>query len=148
MLKKGVLPIKINTRIQLQWINCSGDSNEGWVAHGSRIFAWPHVWPPSCFLNFKIVWLTYARLPNAFWKILAILSTAPDVSCVVICKRHRENRDTISIAKPQLIICPYFGWFVTFRCVCDVSIASNIASTAANKLRWRIWPNKIQYQSH
>jgi len=28
-----------------------------------------------------------------FAKIPAILSTAPDLSCVVIRKRHRENRD-------------------------------------------------------
>ena len=69
-----------------------------------------------------------------FVKIPAILSTAPDLSCVVIRKRHRENRVTISIVKPQLIICPYFSWLITFRCVCDVTIATRIASTAANKL--------------
>jgi len=28
-----------------------------------------------------------------FAKISALLSTAPDLSCVVIRKRHRENRD-------------------------------------------------------
>ena len=83
-----------------------------------------------------------------FVKIPAILSTAPDLSCVVIRKRQRENRETISIVKRQLIICPYFGWFVTFRCVCDVTIAPKIASTAANKLRWRICPDKIHYKSH
>ena len=44
-----------------------------------------------------------------FVKIPAILSTAPDLSCVVISKRHRENRETVSIAKRQLMICPYFG---------------------------------------
>jgi len=83
-----------------------------------------------------------------FVKIPAILLTAPDLSCVVIRKRHRENRETISIVKQQLIICPYFGWFIIFRCVCDVSIAPRIASTAANKLRWRICPDKIRYLSH
>jgi len=41
-----------------------------------------------------------------FVKILAILSTAPDLSCVVIRKRHRETRETISMVKPQLTICP------------------------------------------
>jgi len=44
-----------------------------------------------------------------FVKIPAILSTAPDLSYVVIRKWHMENRETISIVKPQLIICPYFG---------------------------------------
>jgi len=54
-----------------------------------------------------------------FVKIPAILSTAPHLSCVVIRKQHRENRETISIVKPQLIICPIladslrFGVFVT-----------------------------------
>ena len=51
--------------------------------------------PPSFFLHFpfKFVWLTYAVLPNAFCKIPDILSTAPDLSCVVIRRQHRENRD-------------------------------------------------------
>jgi len=31
-----------------------------------------------------------------------------------------ENREAVSIVEPQLIICRYFGWFDTFRCVCDV----------------------------
>jgi len=53
-----------------------------------------------------------------FVKIPAILSIAPDLSCVVIRKWHRENRETVSIVKSQLIICPYFGCFFTFRCVC------------------------------
>jgi len=34
-----------------------------------------------------------------FVKIPADLSTAPDLSCVVIRKRHRENSETISIVK-------------------------------------------------
>jgi len=53
-----------------------------------------------------------------FVKIPAILPTAPDLRCVVIRKRHRENRETISIVKRQLMICPYFGWLVTLQCVC------------------------------
>ena len=70
-----------------------------------------------------------------FVKIPAILPTVPDISCVVIRKRHRENRETMSIVSSHnLIICPYFGWPITFWCVCDVTIASRIASTAANKL--------------
>ena len=43
-----------------------------------------------------------------FLKIPAILSTAPDLSFVEIRKQHRKIA-TISIVKPQLIICPYFG---------------------------------------
>jgi len=52
-------------------------------------------------------------------KIPAILSTAPDLSCFVIRKQHRERREAISIVKPQLIICPiladslHFGLCVT-----------------------------------
>jgi len=38
----------------------------------------------------------------------------------------------MSIIKPQLIICPYFGWLMTLRCVCDVTITPMIASTAEN----------------
>jgi len=89
----------------------------------------------------------YVGLPDAFCKNTGHfdLSTVPDLSCVVFRKRHRENRETISIVKPQLIICPYFGWLITFRCVCDVSIAPRIASTAANKLWWKNCPDKIHY---
>jgi len=76
-------------------------------------------------------------LPDAFCTNTGHIemSTVPDLSCVVFRKWHRENREIISIVKPQLIICPYFGWLITFRCVCDVKIAPRIASTAANKLR-------------
>jgi len=55
------------------------------------------------------------------------------VNLVRTVSRHRE---TISIVTPQLIICPYFDWLMTFWCVCDVTIAPRIASKAANKLRW------------
>jgi len=51
----------------------------------------------------------------------------------------------MSIVKPQLTICPYFGWLITFRYVCDVTIAPRIASTVANKLPWRNCPDKIHY---
>jgi len=37
----------------------------------------------------------------------------------------------------------YFGWIITFRSVSDVTIAPKIVSTAANKLRWRNFPHKI-----
>ena len=50
-------------------------------------------------------------------KIPSILSTAPDLSCVVICKQHRENRDN-QYCWATINNLPYFGWFVTFRCVC------------------------------
>ena len=42
-----------------------------------------------------------------FVKIPASLSTEPDLSIVEIRKQHRET-ETISIVKPQSIICPYF----------------------------------------
>jgi len=83
-----------------------------------------------------------------FVKIPASMSTAPDLSCVIIRKRHRENRETISIVKPQLIICPYFSWLITFSVCVWRDIAPGIASTAANKLRRRNCPDKIPYKSH
>jgi len=73
------------------------------------------------------------------------MSTVLDLSCAVYRKRRRENRETISIVKSQLIIYPYFGWLVTFRCVCDVIIAPRYASTAANKLCGKNCPDKIHY---
>jgi len=60
------------------------------------------------------------------------------VNLVRTVSRHRENRQTISIVTPQLLICPYFDWLMTFRCVCDVTSATRIASTTANKLRWSL----------
>jgi len=35
------------------------------------------------------------------------MSTVPDLSCVVFSMRHRENREAVNIAKPELIICLY-----------------------------------------
>jgi len=86
-------------------------------------------------------------LPDAFCKNIGHfdLSTVPDLSRVVFRKRQRENRETVSIVKPQLIICPYFDWFITFRCVRDAKIAPRISSTAANKLRVTNCPDKIHY---
>jgi len=56
----------------------------------------------------------------------------PDLIRVAFRKRHRENRE-ISIVKPQLIICLYFGWLITFRCVRDAKITPRISSTAGKK---------------
>jgi len=61
-------------------------------------------------------------LADAFCKntghfVNSVIST---VICIVIRKRHRENRETVSIVKSQLAICPYIGWLITFWCVCDV----------------------------
>jgi len=77
-----------------------------------------------------------AWLPDAFCKNTGHfdLSKVRDLSYVIFRKQHKENRKTISIVKPQLIIHPYFGLIITFWCVCDVTIAPGIASTAANKL--------------
>jgi len=52
-----------------------------------------------------------------FVKTPAILSTAPDLSCVVIRKRHRDIRDN-QYCSATINNLTYFGWFVTFRCVC------------------------------
>jgi len=46
---------------------------------------------------------------------------------------HRENKETISIVKPKLMICPFF--WLTLYSVRDAKIAPGIASTAASKLR-------------
>jgi len=69
-----------------------------------------------------------------FVKTPAILSTAPDLSCVVIRKQNRENRDNQD-CYATLIIALF--WMIRYIsvCVCDVTIATSIASTAANKLR-------------
>jgi len=77
-------------------------------------------------------------LPDAFCKNTGHfnLSTVPDRSCVVFRKGYRENRETIST--PVFCLAHYI-W-----CVCDVTIAPWIASTAANKL---CCPDKIHYQS-
>ena len=50
-----------------------------------------------------------------FVKIPAILSIVPDLSCVVIRKRHRENRKTMSIVTPQFL--PVF-WLANYISVC------------------------------
>ena len=115
----------------------------------TQTFSWPHGWSPTFLLyfTFKFVWLTYVKgCQMRFGKIPAILSTAPDLSYVVIRKPHRENRETISIVKPQLIICPILAYSLHFG-MCDVTIAPRIGSTAANKLHWRNCHDKIHYKS-
>jgi len=62
-----------------------------------QIFAWPPVWIPQFFLKFPLSSFSWhvQGCRMHFVKIPAILSTAPDLSCVVIRKRHRENRDNL-----------------------------------------------------
>ena len=100
-----------------------------------------------CFQSDDLVWI---GLPDAFCKNTGHfnLSTVSDLICVVIRKRLRENRATVSIVKTQLIICLYSGWLITFLCVRDTKISPTIASIAANKLRWKNCPDKIHYQGH
>jgi len=43
-----------------------------------------------------------------FVKISAILTTAPDLRCVVIRKQHRENRDN-QYCEATINNLPYFG---------------------------------------
>jgi len=67
----------------------------------------------------RVVYDDTLGLPDAFCKNTGHfeLSSVPDLSCVKFRKRHRVNREIISIVKPQLIICPYFCWLITCRCV-------------------------------
>jgi len=63
-------------------------------------------------------------------------SSRSNLCCVVVCKRHRKKRETISIVKPQLIkFAVYWLAHDISVCVCDVTITPRIASTAANKPR-------------
>jgi len=53
------------------------------------------LWPPQFFLVFRLIsfgWHIHGCQMRSV-KIPAILSTAPDLSCVVIRQQHRENRD-------------------------------------------------------
>jgi len=118
--------------------------SEGLVGHAlPHIFVSPHLYPPVFFLILRSFGWHMQGFQMRFVKVPAILSTAPDRSCAIIRNRPRQNRETISIVKPQLIIIfPYFGWFVTFRCVCvTCQSQQKIASTAANKhLSWQHSP--------
>ena len=98
----------------------SGDSKRGGLGGPwpPQIFAWPPVWPPHFFPNFplKFFWLTYARLPNVFFKNTGhFVNSARSALSKFVSSTGKT--ETISIVKPQLIIFPYFGWFVTFQCV-------------------------------
>jgi len=121
-----------------------------WVGHGpTRFLLAPPFRPASFFLISRSSLLGWHMqdCQMRFVKIPDFLSTAPDLSCVVICKQHRESRDN-QYCWVTINNLPYFGWFVTIRCVCDVTIAPRIASTAANELRWKNYPDKIHYKSH
>jgi len=85
-----------------------------WVGHGPPDFCLapplaPPFGPPVFFLILRSFGWHMQGCQMRFVKIPAILSTAPELSCVVIRKQHWENRKTISIVKRQLMICPYFG---------------------------------------
>jgi len=73
------------------------------------------------------------------------LSTVPDLSRVIFRKWHRENREKINIVKPKLIFWLYFGWLITFQCVCDAKITRRFLSTAGKKLHWKNCLDKIHY---
>ena len=95
----------------------SGDSKGGGLGGPwpPQIFAWP----PSFFLNFpfKSVWLTYVGLSNALCKHTGHFVNS--ASCVVICKRHKVNRDnqycdaTINNLYLFLADSLHFGLYVT-----------------------------------
>jgi len=80
-----------------------------------------------------------------FVKIPTILSTAPDLSCVVIRKRHRKA-ETISLEATINNLAVF--WLAHYTSVCDVSIAPRKVLTSANKLRWRSCPDKSHYKIH
>jgi len=88
----------------------SGDSKGGGLGGPwpPQIFAWP----PSFFLNFpfKSVWLTYVGLSNALCKHTGHFVNS--ASCVVICKRHKENRDN------QYCVCCIYFWLIRYISVC------------------------------
>ena len=131
--------VSLSILLYIKWHDISGDSKGGLGGPCPPQF---FAWPPSLFLNFP-----FQGCQMRFVNIPAILSTATDLSCVVIRKQHRENKDN-QYCYATINNLLYFGWFVTFRCACGVIIAPRIASTAANKLRWRNYPDKIYYKSH
>jgi len=87
----------------------SGDSKggPGWAMAPPDFYSAPPFGPPSFFLIPRLSSFGWhmQSCQMHFVKILAILSTAPDLSCVAIRKRHRENRETVSVVKPQSIVC-------------------------------------------
>jgi len=99
----------------------SGDSKgeAGWAMARPRFLHGPPFGPPSFFLISRLSsfgWHMHG-CQMRFVKIPAILSTAIDLSCVVIRNKHRENRDN-QYGQATINNLPYFGWFVTFPCVC------------------------------
>jgi len=139
--------------MQLHWAPRHGQwrfwGGPGWAMPLPRFLLGTPFCPPVFLLNSHLSSFGWHMqgCQMCFVKIPAILSTAPDLSFVEIRKQHRENRDNqYCLATINNLL--YFGWFVTFRCVCDVPIAPTIASTAANKLRWRNCADNIHYKSH
>jgi len=71
-----------------------------------------------------------------FVKIPGILSTAPDLICVVIRKRHRENAETISLFTWHISMWPNCGFWsivafifwVTLKSVAILSVTQKIES--------------------
>jgi len=81
----------------------------GWVLL-PQILSSPHLAPPDLFLILRSFSWHMQGCQMRFVKIPAILSTAPDLRCVIIRKRPRQKRETINIVKQQLIIIYlYFG---------------------------------------
>jgi len=93
-----------------------------WVSHGpARFLLRPPFVPPVFFLVSRLSSFGWHMqgCQMRFVKIPATLSTAPNLSCVVI--RKQQRAETISIVKPQKIIWPiladslHFGVCVTWQ---------------------------------
>ena len=99
----------LDVTYETRYIIASGDSKgePGWAMLPRFLLVLPFG-PPSFFLTLRSFGWHRQGCQMRFVKIPAILQTAPDLSCVVIRKRHRENRETINIVERQLMICPYF----------------------------------------
>ena len=133
--------------LEKQWFDNSGDSTMSWLdseltwnildssdssgdykrgpggAMAPQSFAWLPVCPPRFFLISLLRSFGWhvQGCPMRFVKTPAILSTAPDLSCVVIRKRHRVNRDnmyclaTINTLPHILADSLHFGVCVTWQ---------------------------------
>ena len=120
----------------------SGDSKGGpeWDMT-PRIFAWPPVCPHSFFLNFpfKFVWLTYVGLSNALCKRTGHFVNS--ACCVVICKRHKENRDN-QYCYATINNLSFF-WLIRYISVCmwrdnrTKDCDSSSKQTSLKKLSWQ-----------
>ena len=119
-----------------------------------RFLLGPPFATPIFFLNFpfEFVWLTYAGLPNALGKNSGhFVNSARSKLCPDSQEAQVKQRDnqwryaTINNLPVFWLLLRYISVCV---CVCDVTIALRIATTAAHKLRWRNCPDKIYYKSH